>query len=475
MDAPRDPAFFGEAVLPSEDDEPEEVPQATLKLLSDFPEPLTEPQRRSVQRYVAQQVREFELVRQQVAVVERGYLALRRLVKRLRSEQARLQASLRGDGEEEEVKAKTPTVAAAAAVVTGAASTPAISADASTAEMPMSHKLRTAGPVKPTSTTKEPATVPKRKPGGLLLRSSVFSGLQRVLQAAKTEQHDEKVEQLAKQRERIAKESRLHLVSQDLASQEALLEPLQRKYDRATVLGQEAADKASLLMTLLEDMWRLESLYPSRFSMHATAPLEPLMWAGGTDDEGDANAVNEELHESADKAGQNGAKAVPAVSAAGDKVPFVVPFAPAQYSSDVEDLIRSQVEDIIDEYLAYRTRIDPVLYQLEQAQQAAKAQKVDQLMDVIGIKGAAAGAEVLPLGEASSTTATGSVLLLDRATVAAALAGKSAEQLLHISSSDDDEDVVDAGVTAEDAADKDRQDREQIRTALTALDDFEDA
>ena len=470
MESDRDPAFYGDAVLPSEDDECDEAPQATLKLLGDFPEPLTEPQRRAVQHYVSQQVRDFELVRRQVAVVELGYLALRRLVKRLRGEQAALQASLSEANSKAEDKATTTTTT----TTTSAEASPATTA----------HVQDASGTVKTTSAAKEAAAAPKRRTGGLLLRSAVFSGLQRVLQAAQTEHHDAKAEQLARQRERIAKESRLHLVSQDLAAQEALLEPLQRKYGRAVTLAQEAADKAGPLLALLEDMWRLEALYPSRFSMHAAGSLEPLMWArgegkdagvAGDNEEGEQRQQQQHQQQQRDEAGEDdkagsaetSVTAAAATTKANDTASFVVPFTPAQYSSEVEDAIRAQVEDIIDEYLAYRTRMDPVLYQLEQAQQAAKAQKVDQLMDVIGIKGAECGAEVLPIGGAAAAAAT--------ATRSSSLAGKSVEELLHISSSEDDEDVADSGAGDANAADKDRQDREQIRTALTALDDFEDA
>ncbi|GET91847.1 hypothetical protein, conserved [Leishmania tarentolae] len=441
-----DPAFYEDAVLHSDEDEGKEnAPQATLKLLGDFPEPLTEPQRRAFQRHVSQNVREYEVVRRQVAVVEQGYLALLRLVKRLRREAADLKARLEGENTLE-VSAST----AAASVPTARATLPA----ARTAAERSTPTVVTAE----TSATKEGATAPKRRSGGLLLRSSVFNGLQRVLQAAKTEQLDEKTEQLARQRERIARESRLHLVSQDLEAQEALLVPLQRKYARAVGLGAAAAEELTPLLTLLEDMWRLEALYPSRFSMAAEGTLQPLL--------GDSTYAEEE-HKAEEEAvigTDDNMCRTEACSAA--SVSFLVPFAPAQFTADIEDLVRSQVEVVIDEYLAYRTRMDPVLYQLEQSQQLAKAKKVDQLMDAIGIAGVESGTEVLPIGSAAA------VLQDERA----GLSVKTLQHMMDISSDDEDNDHAERGVAiSSDAADADRHDREQIQTALTALDDFEDA
>ncbi|KAK7194704.1 hypothetical protein NESM_000389800 [Novymonas esmeraldas] len=438
-----DLARYTGAVLHSGEDDADvldDAPQARLKLLSDFPEPLTELQRRAVQRHVSRQVREYEQVRQQVAVVERGYLALLRLVKRLRREAEDVKASL---AEASETAGSTPApvdAAPSAAVAT---------------ESPSGTAGHAASPAA-SSATKESVAGPKRRLGGALLRSSVFSGLQRVLQAAKTEQADEKVEQLARQRERIARESRLRLVSEDLAVQEALLEPLQSKHARAASLGTAAAQAAAPWLTLLEDMWRLEAVYPARFSLLARGALEPLM--------GGSSAVGNDAEEQEAEGVAVGAREA-ATPAAG----FAIPFTPAQYTADLEDVVRAQVEEVIDEYLAYRTRMDPVLYELEHAQQLAKAKKVDQLMDIIGIAGAEAGAEVLPFGGAAG-------MLRE---VRPAMAGKAAaQQVRNISSEDDDDDdhhVVAGATLREDGVDADQQDREQIRTALTALDDFEDA
>ncbi|CAG9580678.1 conserved hypothetical protein [Leishmania major strain Friedlin] len=446
-----DPAFYEDAVLHYDEEEVKDsAPQATLKLLGDFPEPLTETQRRAVQRHVSQKVREYEAVRYQVAVVEQGYLALLRLVKRLRREAADLTASL-AEGRN---KAEAPDSTAAASVPRVRTTLPAAP---TAAEKPTATVA--AAEASAASATKEGATAPKRRPGGLLLRSSVFSGLQRVLQAAKTEQLDEKAEQLARQRERIARESRLHLVSQDLETQEALLMPLQSKYARAVALGAAAAEEVTPLLTLLEEMWRLEALYPSRFSMAARGTLQPLL-GNDTYAEGEADKAEEEAVVSTD----DGVGRRAAHSAAA--VPFLVPFTPAQYTADMEDLVRAQVEVVIDEYLAYRTRMDPVLYQLEQSQQLAKAKKVDQLMDAIGIAGAETGTEVLPIGGAAT------VLQDERAGVSV----KTLQHMMDISSDDEDDDQAEAGVAmGSDAADVDRHDREQIQTALTALDDFEDA
>lgn len=472
MDDYRDPAFLGDAVLASEEDEAlEELPQSTLKLLSDFPAPLTEPQRRAVQRHVTRQMRDYDLVRRQVAVVELGYLALLRVVKRLRREHADLQASLVAK-EQPEAPAKTSV---APSVITTPTTTPAAASAETSA-----------------SATKETTAGPKRRPGGLLLRSAVFNGLQRVLQTAKSEQHDEKAEQLARQRERIAKESRLHLLAQDLASQEALLAPLEHKYKRAATFGQEAVDKAAVLLTLLEDMMRLETLYPARFSLHAVGPLEPLMSLGssssnhssgaggnGADDGQTANEERDYAKQATDTAAAAAKDGTATSGTTSSGVQYVVPFTPAQYTSEIEDRVRAQVEDVIDEYLAYRTRMDPVLYQLEQAQQAAKAERVDQLMDIIGAKnsGSEAGALFMSGGGGGVGQAAEGGLPTNAAVVAAAIAGKSAQSMLNISASDEDEEAMEMAAAEDEAAaaDKDRQDREHIRTALTALDDFEDA
>ncbi|KAG5493527.1 hypothetical protein JIQ42_01897 [Leishmania sp. Namibia] len=447
-----DTAFYEDAVLPLDDEEvKDDAPQANLKLIGDFPEPLTEPQRRTFQRHVSQKVREYEAVRYQVAVVEQGYLALLRLVKRLRQEVQGLSATLAEGGCKSE--ASVPT---AAATLTTAGATP--SAALAATEKPTAVIATADTPV--ASAIKEGAVAPKRRPGGLLVRSSVFNSLQRVLQAAKTEQLNEKAEQLASQRERIARESRFHLVSRDLESQEALLGPLQRKYARAVALGAAAAEEVTPLLTLLEDMWRLEVLYPSRFSMVAKGAPQPFLGhsahAGGEGDRAEEELVVD---------GTGNATGGPTAQSAAT-VPYMVPFTPAHYTAHVEDLIRAQVEEVIDEYLAYRTRMDPVLYQLEQSQQLAEAKKVNQLMVVIGIAGAETGTEVLPIGGAAA------VLRGERTGVWT----KRPQHMMDISSEEEDDDQAGAGVTPGGVvADVDHYDREQIRTALTALDDFEDA
>ncbi|KAG5469377.1 hypothetical protein LSCM1_02594 [Leishmania martiniquensis] len=447
-----DMAFYEDAVLPLGDEGvKEDAPQGTLKLLGDFPEPLTEPQRRAVQRHVSQKVREYEAVRYQVAVVERGYLALLRLVKRLRQEVQDLSAALAEGGSKSRASVSMST-----ATLTTTGATPSA---ASTAAERSTASIATAATLV-ASATKEGATAPKRRPGGLLLRSSVFSGLQRVLQAAKTEQLDEKTEQLSRQRERIARESRLRLVSRDLEAQEALLEPLQRKYARAVALGAAAAEEVTPLLSLLEDMWQLEALYPSRFSMAAKGTLQPFLGDGShTGGEGDTAEDEVALMGTDDATGGTTAQSVATV-------PFMVPFTPSHYTTDIEDLVRGQVEEVIDEYLAYRTRMDPLLYQLEQSQQLAQAKKVDQLMDAIGIAGAETGTEVLPIGGAAA-------VLED---YRAEMWTKRPQHMMEISTDEEDNDQAEAGTTVGgDAADADRYDREQIRTALTALDDFEDA
>lgn len=454
-----DLAFYDDAVPHSDADEEammDDAPQETLKLLSDFPVPLTEPQRHAFHHHVAQQVREYEAVRSQVAIVESGYLALLRLVKRLRREVAELQAGLNESADKAGASTAgavpTATTAGAAAPSNGPAAAPTANTSAPTAPA--------------ASATKESEAGPKRRPGGLLLRSSVFSGMQRVLQTARTEQADEKAEQLARQRERIARESRMHLVGEDLAAQEALLGPLERKYTRAVALGEAAAARARPLLTLLEDMWRLEAAYPARFSMLAQGSLEPLLHDAEhaqADSSGRAAPNGTATQAEEDGAGAEAREKI----AAANGVAFMVPFRPAQYTADVEDRVRAHVEEVIDEYLAYRARMDPVLYEVEQAQQLAKAKRVDQLMDIIGVTGAEGGTEALP--------SAGGAYVPGGVGGRGSLTGKTAQQMMNISSDDDEDDMIDLGaLVGIDAAAADRHDREQIKTALTALDDFED-
>lgn len=443
------------------------LPQPTLKLLGDFPEPLSETQRRAVSRHVAHQLRYYTAIRRRAGAVERGFIVLQRLVTRLQTEQAALETALAQWDAVAPALKKTRSDASATATTTAE---PKTTAAVETAKVGGDNGAGSGD------------GAPPRRRGGLLLRSAAFSSMQRVLQTAKVQETEQNVSGLARQRDKIAKEVRLSLLKDDIKTQAALLEPLQQKNARAMELVKEAAATVQPLLSLLDEMWVMESRYPSLFAMKAKAS-STIINEEEEDREETSCATRGADREEAAHRSEN---AVPPFSCRlPSPEPYEITFTPAFYTAEVEDIIRAQVEDVIDDYLSYRNRMDPLLYQLEQEQQAIQAKRVDHLMEAIGLGGAECSPtttisqsrpQFLSLPTASATT-PGSAFVPVLSSVS-----RAPQAILSISSSDEDaheEDDAKNGLAsgsggAVDAATQEEQDREHIRTALTALDDFED-
>lgn len=336
----------GEAVVPAE------APPLhyEMMLYDQFPEPLSEPQRMAFQRHVAQAVRKYDVLCRTSGLIRQGLASLERLVARLRDQRdALLQRQHEGASTKAEIgvpPAKIPkgddggdgggTETATAVAVTATGGGGGVDAP---------H-----------------AAAPARRPNrfGGLLRSAVFTGMQKVLDAAKKEEAV-KYAQVAESRERIARETQLKLLAEDLATQEAVLSPLLEKLDKCLAMEKEAEAAAVVLLQLLADMFTQESRYASSFTLRAV----------------DATAVAA-LRSVKEEQPQR--KHLPTAS-----LTFEVPFMPAVCTAEVEELLRGQVEETLPAYTAFRARIKPTLDVLEEEEEARRAKRLDDLMSVIGV------------------------------------------------------------------------------------------
>lgn len=493
----------------------------TLRLVQDYPEPLTEPQRRAFNRFVEVHTRRYHLVYRSMVVVRRGWRSLQNVIDRLRKEATDLEEALQALTEQqqqrvkapaalgrpsastedepdrkrerkEEVKdganTKTTTTAVPSETTSQQADSVSTSADGAVNGTPSttgqaatpSQSGSTPSPSPSPSQAPQTATAPRR-PGGLLLRrSAMFANMKNVLATAQR-QEAQQYAQVTQVRERIAKETRLSLVKEDLAEQEKTMAPLQEKMNRCAGAEAELRALLSTLLALGEEMCIREAQYAASFSLRASGVVA----------EDDVTLKNSMIAE--DTAAHMTVSSV-----------YEIPFTPASFTPEAEDIIRTQVEEVLDGYLTYRARMDPIMAQIEQEAQARQAQRVGQLMEAIGLSGgradlllmgfgvdrgndgaAAVGggsSSVLPLAEdlptalATSRHTSHGSLLGSQSTLVKAGSGISDEDeeggdVDNLSDDNSDDNVGGDHPTNE--ADRDKQDRQMIQSALSALEDFD--
>ncbi|KEG10278.1 hypothetical protein DQ04_03941040 [Trypanosoma grayi] len=370
-----------------------------LRLLEDYPEPLTATQRESLHRHTAALVRRFTAVRKGTRVIERGYRSLLSLLSRLEGERSRLQASLDNLLKPDE----TPTQAS------------------TTTEQPQ----------RPTATvTAAPGGSSSRRTGGLL-RSAAFANLHNVLNAAKREEQERHRLNITLEREKIGKMAQLKIIEDDLAEQKGHLEPLADKYQKSDAILKAMQAEVIEALRLYEEMQRMEVAYASRFFLHASGSQE----------------------------GDDGAEAVM----------YDVFFVPAKFTEEVQDMIREQVEETLDEYLSYRRRVDPLLESLAEERRHREEKRADQLLRLIGVdtSGTAVGttSDLALTPQLTLTTAPVTFSVLSAKKDGSAGAGQ-------ISDAEEEDDNDDEDDTAGEPQEK--KQRDQIQSALAALDDFED-
>ncbi|KAF8287956.1 hypothetical protein C4B63_48g31 [Trypanosoma cruzi] len=284
-----------------------------------------------------------------------------------------------------------------------------------------SHTEPTANP------TEVKATPGSRRPGGLL-RSAAFANMHSILNAAKREEQQQR-SNVTLEREKIGKTTRLKIIEDDLAEQKQYLAPLAEKYQKSYALLEATKGKVLELLRLHDEMQRMEVSYASRFFLRASG-----------------------FHES------EGVKGTAS---------YDVFFAPAKYTDEVQDMIREQVEEILNEYLAYRSRIDPVLESLAEEQRNREAKRKDQLLQLIGID--TDNIEVAASKDLGFTTNMVTKITNDAAPPAVRRKDGAAAVAGQISDVEDDNDDNDIGGESQE-----KKQRDQIQSALAALDDFEE-
>lgn len=211
--------------------------------------------------------------------------------------------------------------------------------------------------------------------------------------------------EVAAQREKIAREIRLRQVEKDLEEHRPHYDLLQSKYTWCSEEVSKRRNSLTPLLSLYHEMLLYEPTYASAFFLRAV---------GGT-------------------AVENGVAAVTFRE---------VPFQPAVMTSSAEAIVRAQIEEVLNGYEEYRSRMDGVLARLDEEQQQKKAERIGELLGLIG----SGGREEMPL------TATENP------------AESTAAGLLEISDSNEEEEDGEG----------DEVDRRLVESALTALDDFQD-
>lgn len=177
---------------------------------------------------------------------------------------------------------------------------------------------------------------------------------------------------------------------------------------------------------------------------------------------------------------------------------YEIHFQPAQHTLQVEDIIRSQVDEVLDSYVHYRARLDPILHARQEEEEAKRASKVRDLMQVIGLNaqsndGSNHFATPLPVMSNLQQDMDGVDVYNNISSVnnnirqfnspfddtVAANTAHAKNNYMFIS--DSDSDSVSEVQTAQMKSnvsdvhkDNDKHDRERIQSALTALDDFEE-
>eukprot|EP00796_Vickermania_ingenoplastis_P004469 gene4469-3264_t len=278
-----------------------------FRFAEDYPEPLTELQRRSFHRHLSRYIYRYKSVHKTTALIQKGLTSLKKITDRLLKEKEYLQCSLEK---------------------------PLVNTSLSTDSEVQKDRDGTAQ-ASPATSVKVQS---KRRGFGRLAL------IQNTLRSAQKEEESHAT--LFAQREKIAKKIRLEQVQKDLDEHLPHHDLLANKVNRCTEVELQAKTAALPLMSIAEEMMIYEPLYASAFSMQI--PGSARKPAGAP--------------------------------------PFKIPVAPAAYTPQAEEVIRTQIELVLDAYVGYRSRIDPILSKLDEEQQAKRAQRVDKLLDLIGAK-----------------------------------------------------------------------------------------
>lgn len=395
FDLPREE---GEDVVGSSDNEETRCAE-NIRLLEDYPEPLTAEQRTLLHKHTAALVYQFKKIQNAARIIERGHKSLQSLLSRLENERTQLRASLDDLASQEQTPA--PAIDKAELTPRGTAAT-------------------------------EPSS--GRRPRGLL-QSAMFANMRSVLSAAKREEQQTR-SNVTLEREKIGKMTRLKIIEEDLAKQGQYLAPLTEKYEKSSAVLQTIKEEVLNALRLYDEMQRMEVAYASRFFLRAS---------GSQESDGATKAASYDIF-----------------------------FTPAKYTDEVQDMIREQVEELLEEYLAYRRRADPFLELLAEKRRHQEAKRTNQLLKLIGVDTNSMRVEAFnemafapQLAVGTATTPAGSAtspafLRNDGATTASAAVGQ-------ISDPEDDNDDEDNGGEQEE-----KKQRDQIQSALAALDDFEE-
>lgn len=209
-------------------------------------------------------------------------------------------------------------------------------------------------------------------------------------------------------REKIARKIRLQQVEKDLEVYRPRSDLLQSKYEWCMSEITRRKDMLFPLMTLYDQMLLYEPAYSSAFFFRAVGDAD-------TENSSDAASFRE------------------------------IPFKPVTITPAGEAILRAQIEEVLNGYVEYRSKMDFVLAQLDEEQQHKKAERINELINLIGV----------PESEGAQEPSTEEVGMTS-----------AAERLLEISDSSEDEEVMDGG--------EDEADRRLVESALTALDDFQD-
>lgn len=278
-------------------------PAGTIShLAQDYPEPLTEGQRRSFQRYVNRQIFRYHRVHKTTTLISRGFSSLCNITHRLEEEKKYLEGFL-SEKETGELGQESAT----------------------------NHQPSTTVPP-------PPAPAPSKRRG--------FGRLAMIQTALRDAQKEEKKrEETTMARERITKEVRLHQVEKDLEEHRSHYEVLKKKHVRCAEVEKEVKSVLLSLLSIGEAMMIYEPLYCSSFFFHASGELPAGL--DGTSNEAQLTLPN-------------------------------VPFKPAVYTPENETVLRSQIEDVLDDYVSYRSRIDPVLAKLDEEQKKKQVEHMDE-------------------------------------------------------------------------------------------------
>ncbi|KAG8347095.1 hypothetical protein TRVL_02066 [Trypanosoma vivax] len=423
-----------------------QCPEA-LRLMEDYPDPLTWKQREELRNHTSRLVHRYTTVRKGALVIERGHKSLHALLARLEAERARLQTSLdefmaRTEGPHNKTAINMDNVDSGGDTSTGCAvpadSCPDSEVGDAGATLSGDHHAATCEEKK--NEEHEAQTACKKnagrgRHGGGLLRSAMFANLHSVLTAAKREQQNQQRVSVATERERIAKVTQLKIIEDDIAVQKQRLDPINEKYEKSCTLLECMKEEVVSALRLYDEVQKMEVAYASRFFLRASG-------SKGSGVEGDD----------------------------GSSASYDIFFAPAKYTEEVQDMVREQVEEGLGEYLAYRRRVDVVLEKLADERRKRDAARADKLLELIGVDKSSVSmsvpSNVAPSSDAVCEPSSDYKANGDERKTPSSQASYAVFNVEDSEDGDDDEYLNEEQI--------ERRQREQIQSALAALDDFEE-